>query len=213
MNQRQYFPTEPIQRGNFQRTIDNKHIDLYTLKNDQAEVQITNYGARIVSFLVQDKEGKKRDIVVGFDDLEKYLQADERYYGAVVGRYANRIAKGRFTLEGKEYELAINNGPNHLHGGKKGFQDVVWDVLETSTTALKLKYFSKDGEEGYPGNLEVAINYTLKGKDLEMDFQASTDKTTIFNITNHAFFNLNGQGSSTIFNHQLSINADHYTPV
>ena len=213
MNQNQNFHLEPLVKENFQKTIDGKQTNLYTLKNTNLELQITNYGARIVSYLVRDKQGKCTDIVVGFDDLDKYIKADERYYGAVVGRYANRIAKGRFTLEGNEFVLATNNGPNHLHGGKKGFQDVVWDVVEATNNTLTLKYFSKDREEGYPGNLEATIKYSLNGNDLDLDFLATTDKTTVFNITNHAFFNLNGLGSGSIFNHQLLINADHYTPV
>lgn len=160
-----------------------------------------------------DKEGKRTDIVVGFDSLNGYLQAEERYYGAIVGRYANRIAKGRFTLEGKEYTLVTNNGVNHLHGGTKGYQDVVWEVEQASDESLTLKYFSKDGEEGYPGNMNITVRYTLTRTDLVMDYEATTDKTTVFNITNHAYFNLNGQGSGTILNHQLMINADYYTPI
>lgn len=197
----------------FQDTIDGKNVDLFVIRNEKAEVAITNYGARIVSYLVTDREGRKTDIVVGFDSLEGYLGAEERYYGAVVGRYANRIAKGRFSLDGKEYTLATNNAPNHLHGGKKGYQDVVWEVAEVTPESLTLKYFSPDGEEGYPGNMDITIKYTLSGDDLVMDFEATTDKTTVFNITNHAYFNLNGQGSGTIVDHQLMINADHYTPI
>ena len=213
MNQSQPSSLAPLKKEKFQQTIDGKNTDLYFLKNGTIEVAITNYGARIVSFLVPDQRGMIKDIVVGFDDLEKYVQAEERYYGAIVGRYANRIAKGRFTLEDKEYVLATNNGVNHLHGGTKGFQDVVWDMVEATDETLTLQYSSKDGEEGYPGNLEAIVRYTLKGNDLENDFRASTDKTTVFNITNHAFFNLNGQGSGSILDHQLTINADHYTPI
>jgi aldose 1-epimerase len=200
-------------KEHFQSTVDGKKVDLFVLKNEKSEVAVTNFGARIVSYLVPDREGRKTDIVVGFDNLNGYLQAEERYYGAIVGRYANRIAKGKFTLEGKEYTLATNNGVNHLHGGNKGFQDVVWEVVQASTESLTLKYFSRDGEEGYPGNVEVAVKYTLSGEDLVIDFEATTNKTTVFNITNHAFLNLNGQGSGTILDHQLMINADHYTPI
>lgn len=200
-------------KESFQSAIDGKKVDLFVLSKGQTEVAITNYGARIVSYIVPDKEGRKTDIVVGFDSLEGYLRAEERYYGAIVGRYANRIAKGRFTLEGKEYVLAVNNAPNHLHGGRKGYQDVVWDVVGSSDDSLTLKYFSPDGEEGYPGNLDVTVKYTLSGNDLVMDFEATSDKTTVFNITNHAYFNLNGQGSGTILDHQLMINADRYTPI
>jgi aldose 1-epimerase len=213
MNRSHSSSLERLNKEKFQQTIEGKKTSLYFLQNDTIELAITNFGARIVSFLVSDDNGSITDIVVGFDDIESYIQAEERYYGAIVGRYANRIAKGSFTLEGKKYVLATNNGPNHLHGGTNGFQDVVWDVVEASDKTLKLKYSSKDGEEGYPGNLEVVVQYTLKGNDLEIDFNATTDKSTVFNITNHAFFNLNGQGSGTILNHQLIINADYYTPI
>ena len=200
-------------KESFQQTIDGKNVDLFVLTNGQAEVALTNYGARIVSYIVPDKEGRKTDIVVGFDSLEGYLGAEERYYGAIVGRYANRIARGHFSLDGQKYVLATNNAPNHLHGGKKGYQDVVWEVVDASAESLTLKYFSPDGEEGYPGNMEVTVKYTLAGNDLVMDFGATTDKPTVFNITNHAYFNLNGQGSGTILDHQLQIIADHYTPI
>jgi aldose 1-epimerase len=200
-------------KENFQDTVDGKKVDLFILSNPTTEVAITNYGARIVSYLVPDKEGRKTDIVVGFDSLEGYLGAEERYYGAVVGRYANRIAKGKFSLDGKDYTLATNNAPNHLHGGKKGYQDVVWEVVEASGDSLTLKYFSPDGEEGYPGNMDISVRYSLSGNDLVMDYEATTDKATVFNITNHAYFNLNGQGSGTILDHQLQINADHFTPI
>lgn len=200
-------------KESFQDTIDGKKVDLFILSNEKAEVAITNYGARIVSYLVLDKEGRQTDIVVGFDSLEGYLGAEERYYGAIVGRYANRIARGKFALEGKEYKLATNNAPNHLHGGKKGYQDVVWTVVEATPQSLTLKYFSPDGEEGYPGNMDITVRYSLSGDDLVLDFDATTDKATVFNITNHAYFNLNGQGSGTILDHQLMINADHYTPI
>lgn len=213
MNQSHPSSFERLQKEKFQKTIDGKKTDLFFLKNDHIELAITNYGARLVSFLVPDQKGTIRDIVVGFDDLDKYVQAEERYYGAIVGRYANRIAKGKFTLDGKDYVLATNNGANHLHGGTKGFQNVVWDVVEGSNETLLLKYSSKDGEEGYPGNLDAMVRYTLNGNNLEIDFRASTDKNTVFNITNHAFFNLNGQGSGSILDHQLMINADHYTPI
>lgn len=200
-------------KESFQQTIDGKKVDLFVLSNETTDVAITNYGARIVSYFVPDKQGKKTDIVVGFDSLEGYLGAEERYYGAIVGRYANRIAKGKFSLDGEEYTLATNNAPNHLHGGKKGYQDVVWDVVEAAPESLTLRYFSPDGEEGYPGNMEITVKYSLSGNDLVMDYGATTDKATVFNITNHAYFNLNGQGSGTILDHQLMINADHYTPI
>lgn len=213
MKENTVIPIELPHKENFQQTLDGKNVDLIALRNEQAEVAITNFGARIVSYIVPDKEGKKTDIVVGFDTLQGYLDAEERYYGAIVGRYANRIAKGRFTLEGKEYVLATNNGVNHLHGGVKGYQDVVWDIEQASEESVTLKYFSKDGEEGYPGNMEITVRYILTGRDLTIEFEATTDKTTVFNVTNHAYFNLNGQGGGTILDHQLLINADQYTPI
>ena len=200
-------------RENFNQILDNKQVDLFYLTNDKIEVAITNYGARIVSIIVEDKNGYKTDVVVGFDSLDGYLKSDEKYHGALVGRFANRIAKGRFTLEGRTYTLATNNGVNHLHGGNKGFQDSVWDIAAVNKNSLSLIYHSIDGEEGYPGNLELKVTYTLTGNDLSIDFEAVSDDTTIINVTNHAFFNLNGQGSGTILDHLLTINADHYTPI
>lgn len=204
------------ERKHFQQTVDGKTTDLYVLQNNNGiKVAITNYGARIVSLLVKGKGGAWKDVVVGFDSLNGYLKAKEKYFGAIVGRYANRIAKGRFTLEGKEYILATNNGPNHLHGGVKGFSDVVWEITESKPdTAIELTYVSKDGEEGYPGTLTISVRYELtESNGLKISFRATADRTTVINVTNHAFFNLNGLGSGTITNHSLMINADYYTPV
>ncbi|MCW3073690.1 MAG: aldose epimerase [Flaviaesturariibacter sp.] len=205
--------TEIVSRQAFQEELDYKATDLYWLKNEHLSVAITNYGARIVALLLKDKEGKETDVVTGFDSLQKYLEADEDYQGAIVGRYANRIAKGKFHLNGNEYTVATNNAPNHLHGGLKGFSNVVWEVEDSSERQLKLSYFSGDGEEGYPGSLYVTVMYSLENGDLHIRFSGTTDKTTIVNLTNHAYFNLNGQGTSSILDHQLQINADRYTPV
>lgn len=199
----------------FQDAIDGKPTTLYTLTNrNHLQVAITNYGARVVGMLVPDKKGSWTDIIVGYDSIIQYVHQPETYFGAIVGRYGNRIAKGRFRIDGKEYALATNNGPNHLHGGKKGFGAVVWTGKKLNDRTLELTYLSKDGEERYPGNLHVKVTYTLMDSNaLKIDYEASTDKATVLNLTNHSYFNLNGQGSGTINNHLLQVNADTYTPV
>ncbi|MDB5196057.1 MAG: aldose epimerase [Flaviaesturariibacter sp.] len=205
-------PFLELNREAFQDDLDLKDTDLFFLQNDHLSAAITNYGARVVALLVPDKEGQPTDVVTGFDSLQHYLQADEDYQGAIVGRYANRIAKGRFSLDGKEYTLAANNAPNHLHGGLKGFSNAVWEVKEATDETLSLFYFSEDGEEGYPGGVSVTVIYRLQENTLHISFEATTDAPTVINLTNHSYFNLNGQGSGSITNHQLQINADHYTP-
>lgn len=202
-------------RKDFQKKIDGKETDLFVLKNAHGvQAAVTNYGARLVSLITPDKSGNLVDIVVGFDTVGGFKNSPDAYYGATVGRYANRIANGKFLLDGVEYVLAVNNGPNHLHGGIKGFHDVVWDAELLDETSLLLTYKSADGEEGYPGNLDVELVYQLTNEnELKLSFKAVTDRTTIVNLTNHAYFNLNGQGSGTIENHLLQINADHYTPI
>ncbi|MHA4809159.1 aldose epimerase family protein [Flavitalea flava] len=199
----------------FKATVDGKATALYVLRNKQGmETAITNYGARVVSLLVPDKNGTITDVVVGYDSISRYILQPEAYFGAIVGRYGNRIAGGKFKLEGKEYTLAVNNGVNHLHGGKKGFAAGVWDAKQPNGQALELSYFSKDGEEGYPGNLQVKVTYTLTdSNELKIDYLATTDRPTVLNLTNHSYFNLNGQGSGTINDHLLQLNADNYTPV
>lgn len=197
----------------FHDTVDGQSTNLYILKNKKISAAITNYGARVVSLLVPDQKGTLTDVVLGYDSIGKYVHQPDSYFGAVVGRYGNRIAKGRFKLNGKEYTLATNNSPNHLHGGKKGFDAVVWTGKQLSDTSLELTYLSKDGEEGYPGNLQVTVTYTLDSNALRVAYLATTDKPTVLNLTNHSYFNLNGQGSGTINNHVLQINASQYTPV
>lgn len=203
--------------ASFRGLVDGRPTALYILKNkNNVEVAVTNYGARVVSLLVPDKSGRFTDVVVGYDSIGKYVHQPEAFFGAIVGRYGNRIAKGKFKLGGKEYTLAANNGPNHLHGGKKGFGKMVWDARQLDDQTLELTYLSKDGEEGYPGNLQVKARYTLSndsGNELKIDYEATTDQATVLNLTNHSYFNLNGQGSGTINNHLLQINADSYTPV
>jgi aldose 1-epimerase len=199
----------------FQTLIDGKNTDLFILRNkNKAEAAFTNYGARIVSLRVPDQSGKLTDVVVGFAGVEAYRQSTEPYFGATIGRYGNRIAGGKFKLDGQEYSIFINNTPNALHGGKKGFQDVVWDARQVNDQTLEFSYLSKDMEEGFPGNLQVKVIYSLSDdNELIINYEASTDKKTIVNLTNHAFFNLNGEGSGNILNHSLQINAAQYTPV
>lgn len=202
-------------KKNFETTIDGKPTDLYALKNHNGmEAAITNYGGRLVSLLVPDKNGKMTDVVVGFKSVEDYQNSTEPYFGATIGRYGNRIAKGKFSLDGKQYQLSINNSINTLHGGKKGFQYVVWDANKLNDSTLQLTYLSKDMEEGFPGNLNVKVTYSLTGNNgFKAEYEATTDKKTIVNLTNHAFFNLNGEGSGTILNHVVQIYANKYNPI
>jgi len=204
-----------LDKKKFQTVIDGKQTDLYVLKNDKGmQAIITNYGGRLVSLLAFDKHGKLTDVVIGFDNINDYQTSTERYYGAIIGRFGNRIANGKFILDGNEYSLYINNGPNTLHGGKKGYQDVVWDAKQIDDSVLELTYLSKDMEEGYPGNLDIKVIYSLTNdNELKISYQATTDRKTVVNLSNHAFFNLNGFDSNTINKHLLMINADCYTPV
>lgn len=197
-------------------TVDGKPVYLFTLKNkNEITVKITNYGGIITSILVPDKNGRYGDIVLGYDSLKGYLESTP-YFGAIVGRFANRIAKGRFTLDGMTYKLAINNGNNALHGGIKGFDKVVWDASELSDTmqvSLVLTYISKDGEEGYPGNLSVKVTYTLTNdNEFRTLIEATTDKATPVNLCNHSYFNL-AECDTSILGHMLTINAERFTVV
>jgi aldose 1-epimerase len=207
-----------VQTETFGQTTDGKQVELYTLTNPNGlRARITSYGATLVSLEAPDRDGKLADVVLGFDTLDGYLKGHP-YLGVIAGRYANRIGKGKFVLNGVEYKLAVNNGPNHLHGGIKGFDKVLWkleDIKAKSDEAfVKLSYLSADGEEGYPGNLACTVTYTLtKDDELKISYEAKTDKTTIINLTNHAYWNLAGQGNGDILNHELMINADKFTPV
>ena len=206
-----------IKKEPFGTTPDGRQADIYTLTNSRGcEIKITNYGGIVVSLKVPDKNGNIDDIVLGYDNLNDYIE-DNPYFGALIGRYGNRIAKGKFTLEGQQYTLATNNNENHLHGGLKGFDKVVWDAKEIKNTdgvGLELEYLSKDGEEGYPGNLSVKVNYFFTNTNhLNIDYFATTDKTTIVNLTHHSYFNLAGAGNGDILNHELMLNADNFTPV
>jgi aldose 1-epimerase len=199
----------------FGRTPHGALVDIYTLRQaDGIEARICNYGGLLVSLKAPDRDGLMEDVVLGYDHLEGYLAASP-YFGALVGRYANRIAKGKFTLEGVPYSLAANNGPNSLHGGLRGFDKMVWQATHTgeaSAPSLELNYLSKDGEEGYPGNLRVKAVYSLThDQGLRLDLTATTDKTTVLNLTQHAYFNLAAKGD--ILGHQVQIEADRFTPV
>ena len=196
---------------------DGTIIKQYIFENDnQMKVKIINYGAIVVSIEVPDKYGKINDVVLGYDSIEGYVQ-DPSYFGAIVGRIGNRIAKGKFSLDGKDYTLAINNNENHLHGGIKGFNKRVWSpeiIKLNDAPALKLTYVSSDGEEGYPGNLTLEVTYSISSEnELIIDYLGKTDKATILNPTNHSYFNLGGEGNGDILDHILKINADYFTPV
>tara|TARA_R110002073_G_scaffold30361_5_gene94773 strand:+ start:983 stop:2182 length:1200 start_codon:yes stop_codon:yes gene_type:complete len=198
----------------FDTIIDNKPIKLYWLQNDKMKLAITNYGGRFVGLWMLDKHGKYTDVVVGFNSIKGFIESSEPYFGSTIGRVGNRIAKGKFELNGKHYQILINNNENTLHGGKKGFQDVVWNAEQPNETTLILNYLSPDKEEGFPGNLQVKVTYSLSDENtVKMEYEANTDKPTPVNLTNHAFFNLNGEGSGTILNHSLQIYADKFTPV
>ncbi|QWG10330.1 galactose mutarotase [Flammeovirga kamogawensis] len=204
-----------LKRADFQTTTDGVKTDLYVLKNENnMQVAITNYGGRVVGCLVPNKEGKLVDVVVGMSSVQGFKNATEPYFGATIGRVGNRINNGKFTLGGIDYTIFQNNGKNMLHGGKKGYQYVVWNVKESTDKKLVLTYLSKDGEENFPGNLQVEVTYALNNNnDLQIDYKWSSDKLTVANLTNHAFFNLNGEGSGSILNHVLQIDADYITPV
>ena len=209
--------TSSITQSNFGQAPDGEDVTLYTLTNKNGvEARITNYGGVVVSLKVPDREGELGDIVLGFDSLSPYTK-DSPYFGALIGRYGNRIAKRKFTLNDEEYTLAQNNGPNHLHGGLQGFDKVVWQaepVEQDSTVGLTLTYLSPDGEEGYPGNLSVTVQYTLDNDNaLHIDYEATTDQATIINLTNHSYFNLTGNPQNDILDHVVMINADRYVPI
>jgi aldose 1-epimerase len=202
-----------LDKSNFQTTIEGVRTDLFILENENLKVFVTNYGARIVSLIVQDRFNNPVDVVLGFKSIDDYFKANEPYHGATIGRYANRISKGVFPLDGKNYNLPVNNGVNHLHGGPKGFHNKIWSIVSSDKGKLVMSLNSKDGEMGYPGNLYVELTYQLVNNQLEISYKANTDKKTPINLTNHSFFNLSGEGSGTINNHILKINSDFYTPV
>jgi len=206
-----------VSKQPFGKMPDGTAVDVYTLSEGPVEAKIINYGGIVVSLKVPDKAGKSDDIVLGFDSLDDYVKisnapAGNPFFGAIIGRYGNRIAKGKFTLDGKEYSLPINNPPNSLHGGPHGFNNVVWKGKQIPN-GVELTYLSKDGEAGYPGNLTATVRYTLANSALRIEYSATTDKDTVVNLTNHSYFNLAGQGHGDILNHMLTLHASRFTPV
>jgi len=199
----------------FNTVLNQQQVGLFTLKNKSGCVaQITNYGARLVALWVPDKYGIYKDVVLGFSSIADYLEAKENYHGATIGRCANRIEGGQFELDGTQYNLAINNGKNHLHGGNVGFESVVWEPMQLNCQTIQLSYYSRHVEEGYPGNLSVKVTYTLTDQDeLSIQYHATTDQSTVINLTHHSYFNLKGEGEETINDHLLYINANKYTPL
>lgn len=206
-----------LKRADFKKTIDGKETDLFILSNDNgAEIAVTNYGGAILAIMMPDKNGKLANVIQGHDSIEKVINSPEPFLSTLIGRYGNRIANGKFSLDGKEYSLTINNGPNSLHGGPTGFHARVWDAEQTSKQSVTLHYLSADGEEGFPGNLDVNVTYTLTSEnELVITYNAKTDKKTLVNLTHHAFFNLAGIANPTpkVDNNIVTINADFYTPI
>ena len=199
----------------FETTVDGKPVALYTLRAGDIAMQVTNYGARVVSLWTPDREGRYEDIVLGCESIDRYLDTlGERFLGAVVGPYANRIAKGRFTLDGTEYTLPLNNNGQTLHGGLTGVDRVVWDVVSATDDKLVLHYLHPDGQDGFPGNLDIEMIYSLTpDNEFRVDYKATTDKPTVVNFSHHPFFNLKGEGNGTVLDNVLTINASHTTPV
>lgn len=203
-----------LETSDFETEINGKSVKLYWLKNGDFQMAITNYGGRIVGLWTPDKNGKMTDVVIGRGSTQAYVDGPESYFGATIGRVGNRIAEGKFTVDGKAYSVKPNNNGNALHGGKNGFQDKVWDANQTNDYTLELLYTSPDGEEGFPGELNTKVTYSLiDDHTLKIDYEATTDKTTVVNLTNHAYFNLNGEGSGNILDHKIQIFADSFTPV
>ena len=203
-----------LKASDFQTQINGKATNLYLLKNSEIEVYITNYGGRVVSLLTPDQSGNMGDVVLGFKSIADYQKAKTPFHGCLIGRYGNRIAKGRFELDGIPYQLPINNNENHLHGGPDGFHNQVWEVVSADENAIVMTYLSKDGEMGYPGNLSVEVTYAINDKnELRIAYKATTDQAPPINLTNHAFFNLAGAAQGSINDHLLMLNADHFIPV
>ncbi|KAA3631038.1 MAG: galactose mutarotase [Bacteroidetes bacterium] len=214
-------PTEPgvsFEKSAYGTTQEGEPVDMYSLKNAQGmQVDVITYGGIITSWTAPDKNGAYENVVLGYDSLSQYI-AGNPYFGALIGRFGNRIAKGKFSIDGTEYSLATNDGPNHLHGGVKGYDKVIWTaaepVVDSNAVSLKLSYLSKDMEEGYPGNLKIDVTYTLNADNsLDVLYEATTDKATIVNLTQHSYFNLTGDFTKTILDHEIVLNADHFLPV
>ena len=204
-----------ISAANFETEVDGKPVSLYTLKNGDLVMQLTNFGARVVSLWVPDRDGNYEDVELGYDNIRSYTDnPGERFLGAVVGPYANRIAGGRFVLDGKEYDLPKNDKGQTLHGGMKGVDMVVWDVVSVSDTSIVFSYLHPDGQDGFPGNVDIDMIYTLTpDNSFRVDYSAVTDAPTYFNISHHSFFNLKGVGNGTVLDNVMVINASHTTPV
>lgn len=206
-----------LDRKDFQKAVDGKETDLFFLRNNNGmEIAATNYGAAILAIMVPDRNGVYANVILGHDNIDAVINSPEPFLSTTIGRYGNRIAKGRFTLDGKEYALTINNGPNSLHGGPKGFHTAVWDAEQPTADSVTFKYTSSDSEEGFPGNLSIVMSYTLNDENaLIIKYEATTDKKTIVNLTNHGFFNLAGisNPTPTVDNNIVTINADFYTPM
>jgi len=202
-----------IQQVAWGTTSDGARVDRYTLEDADLRVQLTNYGARIVSIDTPDREGRRLDIVLGFHDAEPYIEEPKGYFGATVGRYANRLAKGTFCLDEHLYHVPLNNNGNAMHGGPQGFASKAWKGTIAGPASVAFELVSPDGDMGFPGELKVSVRYTLEGKSLRMDYTATTNKATVINLTNHTYFNLRGEGSGDILGEKLQLNADFYTPV
>ncbi len=204
-----------IKVESFNKTIDGANVSLYELKGTNGiAMKVTNYGARVVALCVPDKNGNPVDVALGYNSVDEYINNVENFFGASIGRYGNRIGDAKFVLDSVEYTLAANDGKNHLHGGVKGYCDVVWNVNQISDSKIEFTYLSADGEEGYPGNLNITMTYELTpANEFKIEYKATTDKKTICNLTHHSYFNLSGEGSETINDHILTINADNTTPV
>ena len=206
-----------LKREDFQKEINGKKTDLFILKNKCGnEVALTNYGGALLTIMVPDKHGKHANVVQGHDTIDHVVNSHEPFLSTLIGRYGNRIAGGKFTLDGKEYQLAVNNGPNHLHGGPTGFHARVWDAEQTDAKTVVMNYLSADGEEGFPGNLQMTVTFTFTDEnELIIDYKGTTDKKTLVNMTHHGFFSLSGLANptATVDNNIVTINADHYTPM
>lgn len=206
-----------LKKADFQKVIDGKQTDLFILKNEiGAEMAVTNYGGAVLAIMMPDKNGKYANVIQGHDSIDHVVNSPEGYLSTLIGRYGNRIADGKFELDGKEYQLAVNNGPNSLHGGPTGYHARVWDAEQISEQSVKLHYLSADGEEGFPGNLDITVIYTLSNdNEFIIDYSATTDKKTLVNLTHHAFFSLAGldNPTATVDNNIVTINADYYTPI
>jgi aldose 1-epimerase len=201
-----------VTKKDFGKTPDGKTVEMFTIKDGPMEADVITYGGILQSLRVPDKQGKVSDIVLGFDSAEEYEQGNKAFFGAIIGRYGNRIAGGKFQLDGKSYQIPRNDGNNALHGGSKGFDKVLWNG-KIIPHGVELTYVSPDGEMGFPGTLTAVVRYTLAGKDLKIEYSATTDKDTVVNLTNHSYFNLAGEGNGDILKDEVKINASRYTPV